>query len=145
MSGLMINSSRRSYIDGVAACFLFLVCLCVLTAPARGATEANVLPGCQPLTLEGDLSAQMVAGIDRFLMREIERSVQERQKLWQRDFSSAEAYEKSVQPNRERLRKCIGAVDERVSVGALEYVSSTASPAKVAETGAYEVYAVRWP
>ena len=41
-------------------------------------TNANAvtLPATQPLTLQGDLSAQMVAGIDKFLMREIEQSVE---------------------------------------------------------------------
>ena len=94
----------------------------------------EVLPGTQPLTLQGDLSAQMVAGIDRFLTRETEQSIGERQKYWQRDFSSVEAYDKSVQPNRERLRTIIGAVDARLPVTALEFVSSTTSPAKVGET-----------
>ncbi|MBI4326290.1 MAG: dienelactone hydrolase family protein [Chloroflexi bacterium] len=87
----------------------------------------------------------MVEGIDRFLMREIERSVAERPKLWQRDFSSRDAYEKSVQPNRDRLRRYIGAVDQRVPVAALEFVSRTAVPAKIAETDKYTVFAVRWP
>jgi dienelactone hydrolase len=105
----------------------------------------EALPDTQPLTLQGDLSAQMVAGIDRFLTRETEQSIGERQKYWQRDFSSAEAYDKSVQPNRERLRTIIGAVDARLPVTALELVSSTTSPAKVGETDAFTVEAVRWP
>ncbi len=106
---------------------------------------AKPLAGTQPLFLEGDLSAQMVAGIDRFLRRELEQSVGARQKLWQRDFSSNEAYEKSVAGNRERFRKYIGVVDARVPVTALEYVSSTSTSAKAAETDGYTVYAVRWP
>jgi hypothetical protein len=65
----------------------------------------EVLPGTQPLTLPGDLSTQMVAGIDRFLTRETAHSIGERQQHWQRDFASAEVYDTSVQPNRERLRK----------------------------------------
>src|SRR5207249_4037814 len=105
----------------------------------------DVLPGAERLTWEGDLSLRMVEGIDRFLMREIERSVVERQKLWHRDFSSPDAYEKSIQPNRDRLQKIIGAVDPRERVTALEYVSSTATLPVVAETERYRVYAVRWP
>src|SRR2546426_6602582 len=81
---------------------------------AVGAQTTDILPGTQPLTWEGDLSARMVLGIDKFLMAEIDRSVVERQKLWERDFSSRAAYEKSVQPNRERFQKCIGAVDPRL-------------------------------
>ncbi len=98
-----------------------------------------------PLTLQGDLSAQMVAGIDRFLARETEHSVAERQTFWQRNFSSRDAYEKSVQPNRERFRKIIGASDPRLPFTALEYLSDTEATAKIAETDAYTVFAVRWP
>ena len=61
----------------------------------------ETLPDTQPLTLQGDLSAQMVAGIDRFLTRETEQSIGERQKFWQRDFSSAEAYDE-VRPAESR-------------------------------------------
>src|SRR6266566_3602469 len=62
--------------------------------------SVETLPQTQPLTWDGDLSAKMVEGIDRFLLREIDRSVAERQKHWHRDFSSREAYAKSVQANR---------------------------------------------
>ncbi len=103
------------------------------------------LPGTQPLTLSGDLSAQMVEGIDKFLLREIDRSTEQRAKLWQRDFTSRDAYTKSIQPNRERFRKMIGAVDERLPVTALEYVGSTDEPSLVAETASYTAHAVRWP
>ena len=104
-----------------------------------------MLQGTSALTLEGDLSLQMRQGIDRFLLREIDRSVEERQKLWNRDYSSLQAYLRSVEPNREHLRKYIGAVDRRLPVTALEYTSSTATPAKIAETESYAIYAVRWP
>jgi len=87
----------------------------------------------------------MVAGIDRFLTSETERSIGERHRRWQRDFSSFEAYEKSVQPNRERLRRIIGAADARLPVTALEILGSTASPAKIAETGSFTAEVVRWP
>ena len=87
----------------------------------------------------------MVAGIDRFLTRETEQSIGGREKYWKRDFTSIKTYDESVQPNRERLRSMIGAVDARFPVIALEFVSSTASPAKVGETDAFTVEAVRWP
>jgi len=112
--------------------------------PSHGQQPAT-LPGTQPLTLQGDLSAQMVAGIDAFLLRETEKSIAARTNFWKRDLSSRDAYEKSVAPNRERFREYIGAVDKRLPVAALEYVSSTTSPAKVAETDSFTVFAVRWP
>src|ERR1051325_1513910 len=106
---------------------------------------ADTLPGTQSLTLTGDLSAQMVAGIDRFLDRELEASVAKRAEFWKRDFTSPEAYEKSVAANREHLRKFIGAVDKRVVATQFEFVGGTRTPSKVAETDKYVVHAVRWP
>jgi len=118
---------------------IILVCRCL----AGWAQET--LPATQPLTLPGDLSAQMVAGIDKFFTRALEQSPAGRQKFWQRDFSSPHAYNRSVQPNRERLRAIIGAADARVPLTALEFVSSTDSPATVAQTDVFSVKAVRWP
>src|SRR5262245_21549148 len=106
---------------------------------------AQTLPGTKPLTQKGDLAAQMVAGIDRYLTRAVEASVAKRKEFWKPDFSSPEAYGKSVEPNRARLRKILGVIDERLPVKDLEYVATTSRPALVAETPAYKVYAVRWP
>jgi dienelactone hydrolase len=103
------------------------------------------LPQTQPLTLEGDLSAQMVAGIDKFLMRELERSVEGRSRLWKRDFSSREAYTKSVQPNRDRFVRSLGAIDPRLPIKALEFISTTAASSVVADTTNLVIHAVRWP
>src|SRR5262245_43857680 len=115
-----------------------------LSAISNG-QEAAPLAGTGPFTVQGDISAQMVEGIDRFLMREIERAEGERVSLWARNFSSREAYEKSVAPNRERFRRMVGVVDSRLAIPALEFIGSTAEPSLVAETDQYTVHAVRWP
>jgi len=103
------------------------------------------LPGTKPLTTPGDLAAQMVAGLRAHMRRRIEASAASRETLWRRDFSSPGAYVRSVAPNRERLKRYIGAVDRRRPVTGIELMGSTASPAKVAEGAGYAVYAARWP
>jgi len=108
------------------------------------AAEPAVLPGTKELTAKGDLAAEMVGGIDKYLMRELAASVEKRKQYWKPDFSSVEAYTKSVQPNRERLKKILGVVDKRVPVE-MQYVATNDTPALVAETGRYKVFAVRWP
>src|SRR6185436_6459468 len=75
------------------------------------AQEVGTLPGTLPLRQAGDLSAQMVEGIHTFLAREIERSATNRNKFWQRDFGSEEAYGRSVSLQREDFQRMIGAVD----------------------------------
>src|SRR5207253_9829491 len=106
---------------------------------------AEPLPGTQPLTRPGDLAAQMVTGIDAYLTHQLADSVEARWAFWKPDYSSGEAYARSVEPNRERLRRILGIVDRRLPVTDLEYVASTQAPALVAEADRYSVYAVRWP
>ena len=127
---------------------LFLQCLatslgvCLLRS-ALGAAET--LPGTQPLALTGDLSAQMVAGIDKFLDRELEASIASRAQFWKRDFSSPEAYAKSVTTNRARLAEILG-LTERIPAGSeFQIVGGTVTPSRVAETERYVIHAVRWP
>jgi len=117
-----------------------------MAASAPGdAARPQPLANTRPLTLEGDLAAEMVAGIDRFLTRELEQSLRRRTELWRRDYSSPEAYARSVAPNRERLLKYIGAVDDRGPVTALQFVATTSCPAQIASGAGYTVHAVRWP
>ena len=114
-------------------------------ATAITARAQDTLPGTQPLTREGDLSAQMVEGIDRWLLRKIERSVEGQKQYWKRDFSSPEAYIKSVEPNRQRLRQIIGVVDQRVPMTGMELLATTSKSALVADKERWTVQAVRWP
>ncbi|HZT41275.1 MAG TPA: dienelactone hydrolase family protein [Chthonomonadaceae bacterium] len=105
------------------------------------------LPGTEPLTLQGDLAAQMVAGIDRFLMREIDRCADRREARWQRDLASPEAYARSIEPNRARFRKMLGVVDARepAAMRMEAPVLESGRPEAAAGAGAsYKVYAVRW-
>ena len=74
----------------------------------------DVLPGTQKLELSEPLDVVMVRGISEFAEQEIALSRDRREAHWHRDYSSPEAYEKSVAPNRERFRTYIGAVDERM-------------------------------
>ena len=83
-------------------------------------------------------------GAHRFVERKIAASIETRQKHWHRDFSSRQAYEASVQPNRARFLQTIGVVDPRVPVH-MERFGDEDNPALAGETGAYRVYQVRWP
>jgi dienelactone hydrolase len=123
--------------------------LCTLLFwPAAGLpafSQEQQLPGSRPLSVQGDLSAQMVTGIHKFLLEQTRASVTNRARFWKRDTSSAAGYVASVQINREHLQKIIGATDRRVTNKELEYISRTGQPAKLAEAADYTVFAVRWP
>ncbi len=89
---------------------------------------ADPLPGTQPLTAEGDLAAQMVDGIDRFLLQETQASMAGRADFWKRDVSSPRRYAESVAPNRARLARILGVVDAREKFDAPELIASTTRP-----------------
>lgn len=96
------------------------------------------------LTWPAPLDVRMREGVHRFIERKTTESLATRQQHWQRDFSSAEAYEESIRANRVRFRTIIGAVDARLPA-AMERFGDEVHPALVAETGSYRVFQVRWP
>src|SRR3954452_20324652 len=117
---------------------------CVLCVPSV-VCRAAPLPGTQPLDDKADLTTKMVAGIDAYLTRELAAAPEKRKQFWKPDYSSPEAYTKSVEPNRQRLKKILGMVDERKKFGDIEYVGGPKTPSLVAETDLYKVHAIRWP
>lgn len=120
---------------------LGLICA-VLFLPPVSFGQPGRLPGTGELTWEGDLSARMVAGIDRFLMRRLQAAPDGRAAFWNRDFSSEADYARSVEANRERFRKIIGVVDRRSSPR-LEFLSAEGG-APLAQSDAVTVWRVRW-
>lgn len=128
---------------------LMLRQLLVLTATGMAATASAAVPGSLPntkhLQWQDDIASRMVAGADRFLLTQIEASVDKRAEFWERDFSSATAYETSLEPNRERLARILGVRQSHRRVEALSLVGTTAQSAVVAETERIRIRAVRWP
>ena len=119
--------------------------LCTAVADADDSTSpaAERLDGTAVLDWQGDLARRMVDGIDRFLLEQLDQSIEQRGKFW--DRSSAERFAESLAANRQRLAHILGVRDERRAFDALELVATTAQPALVGTGPGYKVYAVRWP
>jgi dienelactone hydrolase len=113
--------------------------------PATAQSDVEALPSTQPLEREADFSMEVVDRVDRYFLRKLEASIEERSDHWNRDFSSPEVYANSITENRERFRQIIGAIDERIPFEEPQLTASLSRPALVAETGRFSVHAVRWP
>ncbi|MCP5523454.1 MAG: dienelactone hydrolase family protein [Verrucomicrobiales bacterium] len=103
------------------------------------------LPGTLPLEMTGDIASNLVAGVDRFLLRKTDESAGVREAAWKPGASSVEAWEQSLVPRRKRLGQILGMRDPRPEQVELELV---AAPSRGALRGAgqdYEILAVRWP
>lgn len=120
----------------------------LLVLPAfRGFSD--VLPGTAELTRSGDLAAEMVGGIDRYLDRVAADAPVERAKYWHRDFGTPADYAKSIETNRAHLATLLGVIDKRLPAR-LQTVPAAGLPgaATRVECGAgkgFKVYTVRWP
>src|SRR5436189_6243196 len=121
------------------------ICLLILSLQRLAAQQPEVLPQTKPLEWpEADLSGRLMDGAHQFVERKIAESISKRGSFWARDFASPDAYVKSVQPNRDRFKTIIGAVDARLPAR-MERYGDDANPALVAETSRYRVFQVRWP
>ena len=93
--------------------------------------------------MTGDIASELVAGVDRFLLKQIDESTAKRARFWNRDFSSNAAYQVSVKPNRERLAHILGVrdslwVDNGENWGAF-------SRSTIFRNTEFSVHAIRWP
>ncbi|MBL9173447.1 MAG: dienelactone hydrolase family protein [Verrucomicrobiales bacterium] len=113
-------------------------------AKATASSDREPLPGTAALTLDGDIASELVAGVDRFLLRKIDASVEGRARHWNRDFSSPDAYVRSVETNRQQLAHRLGVRDARVNAPALELLATVDHPALVGTGAGYGIQAVRW-
>lgn len=98
-----------------------------------------------PLELHGDLAAQMVEGIHHYLDRATNNAAGSREKFWNRDYRSVDRYNKSVAPNRDHLRRIIGAVDQRLTATDIRLAAANPEAVAIGSGAGYKIYAVRWP
>ncbi len=119
-----------------------VVCLAVAAAAPA---DAQPLPGTEPLERQGDLAAQMVEGIDRYLTQRLSEAPSRRARVWARHFRTRQEYFEFKGERRQRLRKIVGAVDERIAYDAPSFDATVERPSLVAATPRYEVHAIHWP
>src|SRR5579859_5075784 len=107
--------------------------------------QPKLLDRTELLELRGDLAAQMVEGIHRYLDRATVASIESREQFWKRDYGSAELYNQSVAPNRDHLRTIIGSVDQRIPATGIRLEATTPEAPAIGSGSGYKVYRVRWP
>jgi cephalosporin-C deacetylase-like acetyl esterase len=120
---------------------LFLALVACVPPLVRAAESPEFLPGTVKLDLTQPLDEVMVDGINRFALLELKDSPNSRAKYWHRDF---QAYEASVEPNRQHLRTILGVVDARVPAPGFELIATTNAGSELGHASSYTVHAVRW-
>ena len=122
-----------------------LVLLCAVALAYDVGSYPQSLDQTAPLQLQGDLAARMVEGIHHYLDRATDATANSRDKFWNRDYESAERYNQSIAPNRDHLRRMIGAVDQRLPAAGIRLDAASLEAPAIGTSAGYRIYAVRWP
>ena len=127
---------------------LIIGLLMILPASQAAAQQSGPpLPGTSPLTMSGDIASELVAGVDRFLLRQIDESTAKRAGYWKRDFSTTAAYLASVEPNRKRLRAHLRGARYRAQSGRMWsplWIFGPNEPIELHLTEQYSIDPITW-
>jgi dienelactone hydrolase len=143
---------------------LFLGLLGLVTSPAFGQTDTNpaqldpspsVLPGTRAVEPRPDYASDLVDGVDRFLLRQLEQSIEVRKTSWPKPEglkNGIQDYLQVTEPLRQQYREAIGLVDPRAESPRLtldlELDLKDANGQFSSPIGTFDggnIYPVRWP
>lgn len=116
---------------------------------------AAVLPGTQVLEPRPDYASDLVDGVDRFLLKRLEQSIDLRKTSWpkpQEANNSVQDYLQAIEPLRQQYREAIGLVDPRIESPHLTLARAVdltnpigQIPTTVGTFDGGKIYPVRWP
>ena len=115
-----------------------------VVAASLGLVAAGPLDGTRPWAMPSDPAKEMVEGLHAYLDAQTRGAQARRDGRWDRNNASADAYVKSVDPQREHLAAILGTTEERSKPVTLTCLSGPGIPAPLASNEAVKVTAVRW-
>jgi cephalosporin-C deacetylase-like acetyl esterase len=129
------------------SCAFFAALLVLISSNVYSSNPATPPEG-EPLTLEGDIASQLVEGVDRFLLGEIEAARESRLAIWNDSFAASVEgdmrHSVSLESYRSELSHILGIRDPRIIDTELELVATIDQPALIAENEFMTIHAVRW-
>ncbi len=131
MTTKLIRAATRISLCAAAAFYA------VSLAPGRLAAGER-LPNTEPLELPADLVKTQFDQNVRYWQRRIEEAASDRDRTWQAEFTSTEAYEKSLAPRRDDCRRMLGLTSDGDRAG-------EAIAEKLAEFGGHAALRVAIP
>ncbi|MEC9092448.1 MAG: dienelactone hydrolase family protein, partial [Planctomycetota bacterium] len=98
-----------------------------------------------PLKQNGDIASQLVSGVDRFLIQEIQKANSNRVSKWQNQFNAAKNPAQFFQNKQRELRHLLGIRDARIDFESPELISSLSRPSLLGRSATVEIHAIRIP
>lgn len=137
--------------DKVPVCFkvpvgfvIFLLLQTYILQSQEPERLAKTLSGTAPLSMQGDIAAELVAGADRFLLREIEANKQKRSQFWQSLPDDQAIYNSELEKLRDELQNRLGVRDTLASDTTPYMLTSIQRSSIVGRGSGFEIHRVQW-
>ena len=111
----------------------------VLMSPPK-----SPLKGTGRLEAMEDPASEMIDGIDRFLLKELDRAGEVRERNWEAAFKASGSVEEVLEGRRQRLFHILGVRDQRPERPSMELVASLDRASLRGQNEKVAVHAVRW-
>ena len=122
---------------------------------ASASSAPPELSETMPLQMTGDIASDLVDGVDRFLLRRLEESIDLRLQQWPvpkvASVRNSSDYAMAIEPLRNKLRDCLGMVDQRLAPGGFrietlaQFDGDSANVSNhLLQTESHTVCSVRW-
>ncbi len=129
----------------LCSCALFGLIASFVAVQASAQTPAappKVLPGTQPLEMEGDITSALVDGVDRFLLKQLDAAEKAREQHWP---SLVHRAADKPHPLATELATMIGLRDARVANPRLTIERDPQTGSAYAATSTWQADLARWP
>jgi dienelactone hydrolase len=124
----------------------------ILSSPwtlGQSISTSGPLVGTEPLTMQGDIASELIAGVDRFLIRQIEVSAGHREADWLAHGEPSQATDDWLGQKRALLVNQLGMVDPRIGDGAFQIQTRLNSMGQsnpvIASSKFADAHRVSWP
>lgn len=146
---ILLSHLAPNFLSGVSPVNFKLAMASLLLATVCSSSllaQDEIFPGTQPLKIEGDIASQLVDGVDRFLIRELDASVAKRVQKWPTPHGPDGKYDEAVEGLRNELKERIGMRDLRMHPTDFQVQSLASGTANSIRTKDGMVARwVRWP
>ncbi|MDX2037515.1 MAG: hypothetical protein SFX72_12760 [Isosphaeraceae bacterium] len=128
----------------LALCVVILANVFAARSVPAAADPPEVFPGTDRWVDRKDPAREMVEGLHRYFDRMTAASVAQRAELRKRDHSSPEAYAASLAPEREQLRRMIGAAESHPDRVEFQLRAPVRGPVDAANSDRWRAREVAW-
>lgn len=124
---------------------IFALCTTVVGSVFHATYSQDLINNPDRLELKGDIASELVSGVDRFLLQQIEETSTARVQNWKQEFAAAESRVEFFKSKRQKLAQILGVRDPRVDYESPELITTLKKNSLLGKSESFEIHAIRIP